>query len=103
MPFDAKDPRASIASLAKAGSTSATDFAGTEYVKFYQVKPDETSPGAQTWYARGQNLILACTEALADAVLSRTGQPDEYVVLLPDPNMALDITAKGAPNNNIRK
>ena len=36
---------------------------------------------------------MAYTEASADAVLSRTRQPDEYVVLLPDPDLALAITA----------
>ena len=31
MPYDAKDPRASLTSGPSSGSTSATDFAGTEY------------------------------------------------------------------------
>ena len=93
MPYDAKDPRASLRSAPQGASASAVGFAGAEYVKFYQSRPDEISPGAKTWYARGQNFIVVYTEASAEALLSRNGQMDEYVVLLPDPNMAVDITA----------
>jgi hypothetical protein len=91
MPYDAKDPRASL-TPGPAVDRTPTDFAGTEYAKFYETPPDETSSGVNTWYARGQNLIIAYTEASADTVFARTGQPDEYVLLLPDRTLSVDIT-----------
>jgi hypothetical protein len=92
MPFDAKDPRASLSSASEAGPAPTTNFDGAEYVKFYETKPNETAPGVQTWYARGQNSIVAYSETSVGTVLSRNKQSDEYVVLLPDHNMAVDIT-----------
>jgi len=97
MPYDAKDPRASLASGPSSGSTSATNFAGTEYVKFYEIDPDEKSADAQTWYARGQNFILSYSDVSAGAVLSRSAQPDEYVVLIPDPEMSVEIATGEKP------
>jgi len=97
MPYDAKDPRASLTSGPSSGFTSATDFAGTEYVKFYEVDPDERSADKQTWYARGQNFILAYSDVSDGAVLSRSAQPDEYVVLIPDPEMSVEIVTGEKP------
>jgi len=94
MPYDAKDPRSSLAGPAKAEAKPAEEFAGMEYVRFYQLDPGETSPGVKTWYGRGQNFILAYTEAEAGAELAREAQPDEYVVLLPDESSSLEITTK---------
>jgi hypothetical protein len=59
MPYDAKDPRASLTGSATSEPKTAAEFAGTEYVKFYEIEPDERSPDAQTWYARGQNFIIS--------------------------------------------
>lgn len=92
MPYDAKDPRASLTGSTTSDPKTADEFAGTEYVKFYEIEPEERSSDAQTWYARGQNFIIAYTETSAGAVFPRTGQPDEYVVLIPDPDMSVDIT-----------
>ena len=92
MPYDAKDPRASLAGVSKDSPKSATDFASAEYVKFYEIEPSETSAGVRTWYGCGQNFILAYTEASAGVELTRDQQPDEYVLLLPDHTMSVDIT-----------
>jgi hypothetical protein len=92
MPYDAKDPRANLKKGPAGESKTATDFAGADYVKFYEIDPGETSPGARTWYARGQSLIIAYTEASVDSVFPRIGQPDEYVLLLPDPSVSVEIT-----------
>jgi len=97
MPYDAKDPRAGLASGPTSGDISATEFAGTDYVKFYEIEPDDTSPDAQTWHARGQNFIFTYSDVSAGAAFSRIAQPDEYVVLLPDPDISVEITtADGA-------
>lgn len=94
MPYDPKDPRASLASGSAAQSKAPTDFAAADYVKFNEMDPDETSPGVKTWYGRGQNMIIAYTESSVGQSYSRTGQPDEYVLLLPDHDMAVEITTR---------
>ncbi len=87
--YGADDPRSKLASTT-AGSApygeagSALRFAAAEYVKFHDLPPRETGVAARTWYARGQNFVLAYTEAEAGAVLAREDQADEYVVLVPE-------------------
>jgi hypothetical protein len=92
MPYDTKDPRSSLTSASAVEPKPFTDFADAYYAKFYETDPDEISSGMKTWYVRGQNLIVAYTEASANTTFSRTGQPDEYILLLPDHNMSVDIT-----------
>jgi len=92
MPYDDKDPRSSLAKSSDPESNPAEQYAGTEYVRFYELEPDETSAGIKSWYGRGQNFILAYTEAEAGAELLRSAQPDEYVLLMPDPETYLEIT-----------
>ena len=83
--YHSTDPRAALAATPVGAKPAATHFAGAEYAKFYETPPAENKDGARTWYARGQNFIIAYSDADKGAVLSRTNQPDEYVVLLPDP------------------
>src|SRR5215471_14173794 len=83
--YHSTDPRAALAAAPAGAKPAATHFAGAEYAKFYEQKPAEDQDGARTWYARGQNFIIAYSDCDKGAVLSRTNQVDEYVVLLPDP------------------
>lgn len=94
MPYDDKDPRSTLAKSSNPEAGTADRYAGTEYVRFYEIEPSETAPGLKCWYARGQNFILEYTEATAGAELVRSGQPDEYVLLLPDPQTSLEITTE---------
>jgi len=89
--YHSTDPRAALAATAVGTKPAATRFSGAEYAKFYQMRPAEDRDGARTWCARGQNFIIAYSEAGKDATLSRTDQPDEYVVLLPDPGAGAEI------------
>jgi hypothetical protein len=91
--YDKSDPRSALASPTKSSKPSATTFAGAEYAKFYETEPQEDAPDARTWYARGQNFVVAYTEARPGAALSRKGQPDEYVVLVSDAATAIDVSA----------
>jgi hypothetical protein len=91
--YNATDPRASLAS-AKPGPT-ASAFAGAEYAKFYNTPAREDDGNGKSWYARGQNFIIAHTEAKPGASFARNGQVDEYVVLLPNPDNSAVITWKG--------
>ena len=89
--YHSSDPRAALAATPVGAKPAATHFAGAEYAKFYETPPAESQNGARTWFARGQNFIIAYSDADKDAVLSRTNQPDEYVVLLPDPGAGAEI------------
>src|SRR5205814_8891843 len=89
--YHSTDPRAALAAAPVGAKPAATHFAGAEYAKFYETPPAENQNGARTWYARGQNFIVAYSDADMGAVLSRANQPDEYVVLLPDPGAAAEI------------
>jgi len=80
--YDTSDPRAALTKAATA--PHATEFAGADYIKFYQVPPAGGDPLAKSWYGRGQNFLVAYTQAEPGAVLARTAQPDEYAILLPD-------------------
>lgn len=57
--------------------------------------PNETDGGTRSWYVRGQNFVLAFTEAAPGAVFARTGQVDEYVFLLEHPGTSARITWNG--------
>ena len=43
------------------GTGQPLQFAAAEYVKFHDVTPKEASTAARTWYARGQNFVVAYT------------------------------------------
>jgi mannose-6-phosphate isomerase-like protein (cupin superfamily) len=91
--YNSNDPRNSLAT-AKAGP-AATEFAAAEYLRFYDMEPQLSDTNSRTWLGRGQNFIIAHSETEAGAVFSRTGQVDEYVVLLPDTKSPATVTWQG--------
>ncbi|WP_046862893.1 hypothetical protein [Microvirga massiliensis] len=91
--YDASDPRASLSAAPKATPTPTAGFAGAEYARFYDEEPQEEGPEGRTWYVCGQNFIVAYTEAEPGATFSRDAQPDEYVVLIPDAETSIEISA----------
>lgn len=52
--------------------------------RWYDQAPHAETPGARTWVARGANFVVTVTQASAGARLERRGQPDEYMVFLPE-------------------
>lgn len=92
--YDATDPRSKLAS-ASPSAAAAGPFQAADYLRFHEMPPQERSSTIATWYGRGQNFILALSEAEAGAVLSRSGQPDEYVLLLPDRESQVEIETAG--------
>lgn len=92
MPFDPSDARSKLAG-GNAVKEPPKAFAGAEYLKFYETPPTVVTDGGRTWYGRGQNFVLEYTELDGELEFARTGQPDEYVVLLPDRAVTADIEA----------
>ena len=74
---------------------AAGPFAPAHYHRFYDAPPAEDEDGARTWYARGQVIVIAYTEASPGAALERAAQDDEYGVLLPDPKTTAVVEAAG--------
>lgn len=91
--YDASDPRAALGGAGTAARLPpVTAMAAAEYLRFNETPPQEETALARSWYGRGQNFVLAYTEARPGAVLARESQPDEYMVLLPDPGTAAEVT-----------
>ena len=87
-----KDPRADL--FAAASKPPATGLiAEDQLALFYATAPQDQGEGWKTWLHRGCNFVLAYTEAAPGAVLARAGQPDEYVLYLPDADQGAVVTA----------
>jgi len=93
MAYDASDPRAALASATAAPKPVTGPFMPASYARFYEQAPQEELPGIRTWYARGRSFIVAFSDVSAGVVLPRSGQPDEYALLLPDAGTDAEITA----------
>lgn len=94
--YDQSDPRAALASPATSQVPAPSAFAPAQYAHFYETEPAEQDAAARHWYARAQNFLVAYTEAAAGAVLSRSAQPDEYAVLLPDAESEIVVEVAGS-------
>jgi hypothetical protein len=91
--YDASDPRASLATKSAAAAPApVTSYGDCEYVRFYQDPPQESGAGGKTWYARGQNFVIAISDPTVGAVMGREAQPDEYAVILPEAATIVEIT-----------
>ena len=93
MAFDASDPRAALAAFATSAPVP-TAFAGAELGLFYEEPPQEDDANGRTWYIRGQNFVVAHSEAKPGATFPRE-TPDEYCVIVPDRGTPVAIEAEG--------
>jgi hypothetical protein len=75
------DPRAALAS-AQAAAPMPSRFAAADIGLFYAQAPQESGDDSKTWLLRGQNFVVAYSEAQPGACFHRHGQVDEYVVLV---------------------
>jgi len=97
----ADDPRSKLQSAGDTGDAKpaaavpGARFAAAEYGLFATTPPQHTDPGERTWYTRGQNFIVAYTQASPGATLQRAAQRDEYMVLIPERDMPVSIEAGG--------
>jgi hypothetical protein len=95
--YHQSDPRSKLASAGTgAAKPPVTAYAGADVIEFLKGPPQETGDGYRTWIGRGQNYVVAYTEAEAGAVLERAGQGDEYMAFFPQARTRVEIqTADG--------
>lgn len=95
--YAADDIRSSLAPAAPARTVDpGTPINPSQWIEFLAHPPTETGPrGSRTWIARAQNLVIAYTEAKAGDVFPRTGQPDEYAVLMYSESAPVTVTGGG--------
>ncbi|TPQ52028.1 hypothetical protein C2U72_05275 [Prosthecomicrobium hirschii] len=91
--YDKSDPRSALNAPTATPRPAPTTFAGAEYGHFHADAPQIDDADGRTWLTRGQNFLVAYTEARPGAVVSRIDQPDEYVALLPNRDTAATVSA----------
>ncbi len=64
--YDVSDPRSRLAQSTTAAASAAppaAGFAAAQFGRFYESEPQESGPAGRTWYTRGQNFIVAYSDA----------------------------------------
>lgn len=62
---------------------------------FHRMPPQETSADAKTWITRGGNFAVCYSEVDPGAVLARSDNPEEYMVIIPPNGASATIEAGG--------
>jgi len=71
------------------------------HARHYRDAPQQVdADGSRHWITRAANFVVVVTDAVEGAVLSRVGQPDEYMLLLPEVEVSVEangerLNAKG--------
>ncbi len=89
------DIRSTLTTAAPVSSVDpSTPIKPSQWIEFFAHEPTEVGDrGSRTWNARAANLVLSYTDARAGDRLSRTGQPDEYTVLMYSESAPIRVTA----------
>ncbi len=93
--YETDDPRSRLAAASAAPAPTATAFGASTYARFYASPPQQEDALQRSWFARGQNFVVAYADAKAGAVFERQDQADEYVLLLPEAGTAVTVEADG--------
>ncbi len=95
MPYDTNDPRSQLAGTQTAERPPGAAFP-PQYFEFGDLAPDDVSAaGTRSWHVRSQTLCVVFSEVAAGDTLTRSGQPDEYMVLFTSPDAVATATAGG--------
>ena len=95
--YESDDPRSRLSSAAAVAAPAPAPASGVYssavYARFSEGAPQQEDDLQRTWFSRGQNFIVAYSEAKAGAQFGRLAQADEYVLLLPDAGTRVSIGA----------
>lgn len=95
--YAADDIRSQLSTATPARTVDpSTPIRSAQRIEFRSHPPTEVGPnGSRTWVARAANLVIAWTDARAGDVFTRSGQPDEYAVLLYSDSAPVTVTGGG--------
>jgi hypothetical protein len=93
--YEVDDPRSRLATANAAPVPTSTAFGASTYARFYATPPQQQDATQKTWVSRGQNFVVAYSDAKPGAVFERKGQVDEYVLLLPEAGTTVTVEAGG--------
>ncbi|MBI1173542.1 hypothetical protein GC209_19315 [bacterium] len=94
--YDPTDPRASLGAARPASAVPAPSvFAAPDVGRFYAEPPQLADAQSETWLIRSQAAIVAYSTVSGPATMTRKGQADEYVLLLPGKTLAARVTIDG--------
>lgn len=89
--YDKSDPRASLAPAGASDMTGQTGLVAEQQEgRFYTAVPQLEDGTGKTWLMRGQNFLISFSQTVSGAVFERSGQVDEYAVLLPKAGAAIE-------------
>ncbi len=95
MPYDTNDPRSQLGGTRTAERPSGGAYP-PQYFEFGELAPDDLSAGGtKSWHVRSQTLCVVFSEVEAGDTLTRSGQPDEYMVLFTSPDATATAKAGG--------
>src|SRR3546814_6287471 len=77
--YESDDPRSRLATASTAKLASAA-FGTATYARFHGEPPQMEDARQKSWYVRGQNFVVAYSEAEGGTVFERRGQADEYEI-----------------------
>jgi hypothetical protein len=74
-----------------------SSYFGSQLSRYYDSEPQVSDETGKTWISRGQNTVIAYSDAKQGGVFARNTQPDEYALIIPDRETSVEITtADGA-------
>lgn len=87
------DPRSNLSNAAKPSGTKVhNSYFGSQLALFYETAPQIADANGDTWISRGQNFVVAYSNAKEGGIFSRRSQPDEYALIIPDKETSVEIT-----------
>ena len=93
--YAADDIRSKLAAAAPTVTVDpSTPIKPSQWIEFLTHPPTSVQEhGSRTWNARSSNLVISYTDAKAGDVFARTGQPDEYAILMYSGSAPVRVTA----------
>jgi len=91
--YAAADPRSGLSTAKATAPAPGGGFGASSYALFGEMAPQVDDANGRTWLARGQNFIVAYTQARPGGSFERQAQADEYVLLIEAPEPEAEVTA----------
>jgi len=91
---DIRSQLASDAPPARVEVDPSTPIKPAQWIEFHKLPPTEvTERGSRTWISRTATMIVSWTDAVAGDTFPRTGQVDEYTILMYSESAPVRVTA----------